>query len=572
MAGARLYAFENLNQQALILDFRPNENLLPRDIVNSFCVLSNFDDGEAKSEIISLLSQNEISIPLLVVLNQNLILDIGFIDNFTMLLNEISSMQLAWSLATPTGKEISGVVHNSIYSATHPCIITSVLARPVIDTGLDLVLVNLKWLKQLEPDARSKVLSHRIENMFQYLIIAGYLSESLSFYSPRLSAGVNGPLLSRDHSIHENELINSLKEVLMPISIPSLSGSVKIPQLDGHEQKRLKPRDSNLAIKYTKTVSKYCDSCSLSIVTRTKFERIHLLKRLLTSLERAKNINTKIEVILSTNIHIDSAKSYYQKLKKEFPHLTIKLAINKKEGVSSRVLNLVEGVKAADNDYVVIVDDDDYIEPTALTVINDIGFLASRPLLFVKSDVYREKWIQAESGNYILAVSEKIKTYWPIMWRKMFSGVNQLPICSLISPTYWLKKNIETFNFMHDLSEDYALFLHLLSTPDLPQILESNNSFCNISIRGAEENTVEMLDRRTWVSDISCFLADLALKRPTVGLGVLQLLSLVNTTNDSHNNIDIDTPDSAIRIENLGLKRDLTALRLIIQKLQEKNK
>ena len=85
----------------------------------------------------------------------------------------------------------------------------------------------------------------------------------------------------------------------------------------------------------------------------------------------------------------------------------------------------------------------------------------------------------------------------------MFSGINKLPICGLAIPRARLEARLRAFEFRHDLSEDYALFLLVLTDPDLPGVHECPKPIAHISIRDSE-NSVLMHDRRPWECATSC--------------------------------------------------------------------
>ena len=189
------------------------------------------------------------------------------------------------------------------------------------------------------------------------------------------------------------------------------------------------------------------------------------------------------------------------------------------------------------------------------------------------SHVVEEEWHKSSTGSYVLSKSSISNTYYGDKWRNLFHGVNQLPICAIVAPASWMRARVKDFSFQHDLSEDYALHLLLLTAPDLPRLHELGDVLCNISIREDQSNTVTMTDRRPWVRDISNFLNDLLLQNGPIGNGTLQLLSGAQGVQSP--------PGSAAEIKSLrdqnrklnkdilGLTREIRSLREVIDSTQD---
>jgi len=111
----------------------------------------------------------------------------------------------------------------------------------------------------------------------------------------------------------------------------------------------------------------------------------------------------------------------------------------------------------------------------------------------------------------------------------MFGGVNRLPVCAVIMPRETLIARLGTFTFRHDLSEDYTLFLLLLTDPALPEIVELPGTFGHISLRAQDRHSITMEDRRPWVRDIALYLADLTQTATVAGPGQWALLARGDT-------------------------------------------
>ena len=205
------------------------------------------------------------------------------------------------------------------------------------------------------------------------------------------------------------------------------------------------------------------------------------------------------------------------------PGLTLRLQHNTGPG-PSRLANLTGGLRAAAHDYVTLVDDDDYLDLFAFDVLAEAFFDANRPVVVTASEVHEERWELPADGRAILAETTPIKRYAASGWRRMFSGVNQLPVCALALPRDVALRRLDALALTHDLSEDYALFLLFLTAPDLPAIHAVERTFCHISLRGAE-NSVTQPDRRPWCRDIAGHLGTLTRAGSVAGPGTWALLA-----------------------------------------------
>ena len=135
-----------------------------------------------------------------------------------------------------------------------------------------------------------------------------------------------------------------------------------------------------------------------------------------------------------------------------------------------------------------------------------------------------ETWREAGSGRWILESAKADKIYSSDNARYMFTGTNQLPVCAMVAPRDWMQSRLKNISLRHDLSEDYTVYLALLTAQDLPPLLMYSDVFCMISVRPDGSNTVTMTDRQPWVRDITLFLHDMFVVDPIPGTGVAQIL------------------------------------------------
>ncbi len=360
----------------------------------------------------------------------------------------------------------------------------------------------------------------------------GYLDGRVALYAPALGAGIDGALRPRDPVKLRLDLQDWFVETLAGEEIPTLMGPIAIERpVTGRANPRAPSPRHTLAEAIERVVEHHCEPLSLSIVTRTRFARPHLLERLLTSITRARCAGTEIEVVLSSDAALETCETALADLRAKFINLTLKLRHNPAEG-HSRVTNLLAGLRAATGTHVAIMDDDDYVDLFAFDEMRRALFLGARPLMVTGSAVHDEEWTETPCGRHILTRSTERMSYPAAGWREMFGGVNRLPVCALVMPREPLLARLDAFAFEHDLSEDYALFLLVLTDPALPEIVELPGTFGHISLRPDERHSITLEDRRPWASGIALYLADLTRAAAVAGPGKWALLTQIGAGRD----------------------------------------
>lgn len=441
-----------------------------------------------------------------------------------------------WAVLAATGKCANGMTSSVVYPSAAPRLFTVNIPQPIVDCGLELFVLNANFLRAHMP---FPVGSMAPESFPHWCILAGYLENRLSIFRPELAIGVDGAERGRDLHQHMEILKATFGKSFPDETVPSLMGEIPIGTQTGTsvmpslvEAETKTPREVALARPVTplaelvrRTVKQAATPMSLSVITRTQFARRHLVRRMLSSLTRARlDLNMSLEVVLTTDIDADKASTEHKALQAEFPELDLVLKINQGHYPHSRVDNLMGGIFAARKDYIVIVDDDDFVDLDALKAISTARFLGRDPILLMSSQVRKEAWLETSSGRWILESSTPEKTYYSENYRYMFTGSNQLPVCAMICPRHWIQTRLRNIELRHDLSEDYTIYLALLCAPDLPQLLIYPDVFCMISSRSDGSNTITMKDRRPWVRDITLFLHDLFVVDTIHGAGAAQLL------------------------------------------------
>ena len=422
-----------------------------------------------------------------------------------------------WSLVGAGGLGLYDRRHMALYASECPAIPQNAGPQPVIDLFPDLYVVNAAFLRGLA----CQDLTCLDQALEPALATLGYLGGRLSVFIPDLAAGINGNLMSRDLAKATAELTRVFADQLARQSIETLSGSVKLPGGGANEGNGSGTR--NLHETIVETIAGHADTPSLSVVTRTRFDRMHLLRRMLSSISRARRDDMALEVVMCTDADPQRAEEAYEALDEEFVNLKLRLKLNPPRG-HSRVTNLMGGIQVAAGEYVMFLDDDDYLDLFAFETIRTATFAGNRPVIALTSLVHEETWEKTPSGRWILSHSMQMNEYPASGWRQMFAGVNKLPICGLLFSRARLRARLKTFPLQHDLSEDYALFLLMLTDPDLVAVHECSEPAVHISIRDSE-NSVLMPDRRPWVQDITRYLSDLTQNPNVAGPGQWALLA-----------------------------------------------
>jgi len=468
-----------------------------------------------------------------VSLNSNAVFD----DELTIRLEQACNQaagRAKWAVLASTGKCVNGMVCSVVYPSANPRLFSLSIPQPIVDCGLDLFLVNADFLRATQTDWQN--LSMQAGSFAQWCIIKGYLMGYLSVFRPELAIGIDGAEIGRDLEKHVSLIRDEFARRLPDIAIPSLMGDLPLKGSDAQFPHPTADRPGARESAVTRPVIPLLDTIreltvpaatpmSLSIVTRTTFSRNHLLRRLLSTLTRARHdLDIRLEVVLSTDIDEEKACAIFEALQAEFPELELQLKHNSELFYPhSRVNNLLGGIKAARNDYVAIIDDDDFVDIEALRAIADARFLGNDPLLVMSSQVRNETWCKAGNMRWQLESSSSEKVYHSDNIHHMFKGLNQLPVCALIAPRVWIQHRVKDVHLRHDLSEDYTIYLALLCAPDLPSLLTYQDFFCLISSRDDGSNTITMTDRRPWVRDITLFLHDLFVSTPVLGVGGVQI-------------------------------------------------
>lgn len=474
-----------------------------------FAGASNFEHYEEAhfTRAITEILRNQSVEWVLVSKNSNLIFDSALMERVSLIFTYLQSVADQITLVSAGGLGPRLEHHCALYSYRNPFIKFNPYPSPIIDTMTDLYIVSATDVREF-----LRCTAADLDEAFELAIIHfGYaIKRKASIFSPGLAAGVNGHFRDRDFFLLSAQIQKLANPITSDKTLQTLDGEIDAPYRPVLDEIG-RPTPSKiplLAQAVEDTLGALNNDAGISIVTRTQFKRTYLLRRLLTSISRSRVETFPVEVVLSTDIEKDLAERHLDLLKLEFPHLILRLAVNRR-AEHSRVANLIGGAEAASGEYIWFMDDDDCVDLAAFALIKQVLVWGSRPFIVGDCVVYNESWDITNEAFPVLAESVIKNKYPGTNWPKLFAGVNQLPICGAVIPRKFLIDTIGRFKFSHDLSEDYTLFLLLLSSESLPPVVSLSSVIANISVRENSDNTVTAEDRKGWTRDIVNYLYDL---------------------------------------------------------------
>ena len=218
------------------------------------------------------------------------------------------------------------------------------------------------------------------------LVIEGYLNGFVSVFAPELTAAIDGDLITRPFRGLAYETDRVFSDRLGGQPVASLSGPILLSPPDTLEN----PSDvcSDLATTIVQCVASRARAPKITILTRTRFQRLHLLRRMLTSISRARSAKIPVEIVLSSDAEPAFAKSAFEDLQRSFVNLVLRLRLNP-PGEHSRVTNLLGGVQEASGGYILILDDDDFLDFFAFERLLPAFFAGNRPLVALTTRMSR---------------------------------------------------------------------------------------------------------------------------------------------------------------------------------------
>jgi hypothetical protein len=482
-------------------------------------------EGYSVAQVLESLRRKSVADHAIIVRNPNVVPDARLFQAIDRCISDLNEKGLSsWLVLGAGGLGTEGQRFVTGYSRLEPSLRNFANIAPVVDTFPDLYLVNVGSLRRLAGGRLTGISNAGVELA---LIAHGYLEGFASVYHPGLFIATESRM-RRDLDSVVDDVRRFVFPHILEDAITTLVGTIeRDPRVDRSEPNSWRSRSTRES--YREAIARVVEGCCelppISVLIRTTFRRQELLRRNLAALVRATSrLETEIECILASSVEPGFAQSAIDELAREFPVLHLRHVRSVDVSVPSRTANLVAGIQASLGEYVWVVDDDDFVTATAFDDLKRAFFLGQRPFVVCSSSVFEERWSKEDGVPAVKEASRYQETYHAHAWTKAFTGVNPLPICSLVFPGEFIRRRTKDVRLRRDLSEDYALLLLALTGPDLPEIVEVDEPLCNISIRHDGDNTVTMVDRRPWLQGIAAFLDDLMSDPNAAGPGIWRLL------------------------------------------------
>jgi hypothetical protein len=395
-----------------------------------------------------------------------------------------------WLVLSAHGRNLSEGEFVSAHFNYEPDLIPARGRKPVVVTSGLLYVVNIEKFR--------KYLSHlswsdEIEETINVAIAMGYLDGTASYFTDRLFPCLLG---RRNLSLTSSAMwIERVAYLIHYGDSPSAAENrrdFKVRLLN-----ELSPSENA------------APDLKLSFVIRTIFNRQHLLHRCLISVEYIRrSLGVPVEIVIASDVGALRSEQNVSTLRESFPWLEFVLADGSLDLGVSRVRNLKAGIKASTGDWVCIIDDDDYYLTHACSVLEKLlepGFIS---LLLLNAQIVNEKWTKT-TWKYQKEITSYGTVYDSKEWSKIYTGVNALPLSSVVHPGSYIRRVITEYEFRYDLSEDFIFHLLVFSHPSRPAVAVSSGVSVHQSHRALSDNVSTNVDRAGWCLDTGNGLYDL---------------------------------------------------------------
>jgi glycosyltransferase involved in cell wall biosynthesis len=341
---------------------------------------------------------------------------------------------------------------------------------PHLATSIDTnsILLNIENLRTAKLDLPRNIIDPELSGLA--LVTESYKNKLLTLIDSELFVYIDNQ--GEAFSLNEEKIPKVLKEYFESSFnnqiIKTAYGDISFNnEKHNHHRKKIDKRQdyykfaSEVHLK-SKTHSKKRRIIHIGI--RTTFSRIPNLKRLLNTIDELTNANKgKLDIkihIAANNIQKEEFAKYKKIILKYKPKLEIDcFYVKPVAGMFPQVLTLQEIVKRIEDDelnFVWFVDDDDFVIPNDFNII---GELLNKDIIFIgDSKVFNEVWDKNPKAA-LPRKSNYLKTYKGNKYYKNVTGMNHIPICSVIYPLKGLKEILLNSNLKGGYLEDYAILL-----------------------------------------------------------------------------------------------------------------
>jgi hypothetical protein len=433
-----------------------------------------------------------------IICHDDVTLGIGMEERVKSLVEDLDANYPGWGVVGNAGISPNGILYRYVKDP-HGGPMMSSYPKPVVGIDGNLMLLNVKTLKNEHFKLRNiggfhgydiltslEVLRHGLLPMVDHRLMVHHASGGSSIGFQKYTKSI----AFKDY----------VTDIIADNFLQSINGLIS---LEGYEGK-----DRHAAA----TINEYYDIAlkngmakkpKLYIVTRTQFDRSHLLERCLAEVDKA---------IAAAPDYIDV--QHFLVSDKTVgglpPHQADKVTfVNLTPGRYSRTDLLIQSLINSDSDYIWFIDDDDWPDELALPILAPYLSGTGETLLVGNSVRYKEQW------GYRMTDQVQEKRLPASEITNMFAaGDNFVPLCSVIFPVKPMRERLETIEGRGDYYEDFFMLL-LAMTAKGSELVTVNLDMANISIRDGE-NTVHEVDRENWDRSYSTFMAEFLANEGTI--------------------------------------------------------
>jgi len=162
---------------------------------------------------------------------------------------------------------------------------------------------------------------------------------------------------------------------------------------------------------------------------------------------------------------------------------------------------------ACQGDYIWVVDDDDFVFPSAVRPIARWLAPGGQRLIVGHARRFEEHWSSSAAGARCLKNSIELEKLRAEGVFHAFDGDNHTPVCSAIFPLSVVKERLSRVAARGDYYEDYFLLMLPLTSARV-EVICIDADIAGISLRPGE-NTVTLLDREHWDMSYATFMNEL---------------------------------------------------------------
>jgi hypothetical protein len=359
------------------------------------------------------------------------------------------------------------------------------IEMPVVSSNPELIVIDLELLREFFPNGFMGFLDADFHLWFCLELAVKSLNVVAS---PLMSAFMpNGNRRKQLGAQPSSELLDYVAERANVKSFETFQGKYSIPFNPGFDLLSAPPSLETLFLGPTRSYNK---PPSLTVITRTQFERVSELKRCLDSvMSFASHYG---EHLVNRLLVSDSPYPQNFNLPQGFQFVQATVP----QGKDSRFMLVGEAVSSVSSDYYMFVDDDDWMFPNNASALRQMLDICPRDsVVFADSRHYIEDRDREDS----IFVGNKLTNgrHFPgNRFMGSLAGVNNNPFCSVIFPRKTFEDLDSKVYSSVEYAEDYFLILKTLYQESVPFVFDGQ--LVGISIRESG-NTVTEFGHPKWL-------------------------------------------------------------------------